>query len=76
MVMGGDLQPGCLADWLVAGHSQPGINPEALKQKIEALCFADEGDEKQIDLQIYRLNESILRTRLMHQKVGVTDKSS
>ena len=29
VTMGGDLQPGCLADWLLTGLGQPQINPLA-----------------------------------------------
>eukprot|EP00983_Pelagomonas_calceolata_P065768 1148720-Pelagomonas_calceolata.AAC.3 len=65
--MGGDLPPGCLADRLVAGLSQPKINPQVKTQKRKALCFADEGTQEQSensldaakkgcvsDLQIYK----------------------
>ena len=33
VTMGGDLQPGCLADRLLTGLSQPQINPKAQKEK-------------------------------------------
>ena len=33
VTMGGDLQPGCLADWLLTGLGQPQINPLAQKEK-------------------------------------------
>ena len=33
VAMGGDLQPGCLADRLLTGLGQPQINPEAQKEK-------------------------------------------
>jgi len=33
VTMGGDLQPGCLADRLLTGLGQPQINPYAQKEK-------------------------------------------
>eukprot|EP00983_Pelagomonas_calceolata_P062258 1147207-Pelagomonas_calceolata.AAC.1 len=27
VIMGGDIQPGCLVDWLVVGLSRPRMNP-------------------------------------------------
>ena len=38
VTMGGDLQPGCLADRLLTGLGQPQINPKAQKEK-ESLLF-------------------------------------
>jgi len=32
VTMGGDLQPGCLADRLLTGLGQPQINPKAQKE--------------------------------------------
>eukprot|EP00983_Pelagomonas_calceolata_P072320 1151672-Pelagomonas_calceolata.AAC.3 len=48
VTMGGDLQPGRLADRLVAGLCQPKINTKGQTQKRKALRFADEGTDKQI----------------------------
>ena len=33
VTMGGDLQPGCLADRLLTGLDQPQINPQAQKER-------------------------------------------
>ena len=33
VTMGGDLQPGCLADQLLTGLGQPQINPSAQKER-------------------------------------------
>eukprot|EP00983_Pelagomonas_calceolata_P116293 1160285-Pelagomonas_calceolata.AAC.8 len=49
ITMGSDLEPGRLADRLVAVLSQPEINPQAYKLKRKAVYFDDEGIEKQIE---------------------------
>ena len=42
-IMGGDLQPGCFADRLLTGLSQPQINPK--KKKV--YCSAEKGHHEQ-----------------------------
>ena len=42
-IMGGDLQPGCFADRLLTGLSQPQINPK--KKKV--YCSAEKGNHEQ-----------------------------
>jgi hypothetical protein len=37
VTMGGDLQPGCLADRLLNGLGQPQTNPQAQKEKEKSL---------------------------------------
>ena len=46
--MGGDLQPGCLADRLLTGLGQPQINPWAQKQKEKVYCSAEKGNHEQV----------------------------
>eukprot|EP00983_Pelagomonas_calceolata_P050902 1142190-Pelagomonas_calceolata.AAC.1 len=57
VTMGGDLQPGRLADRLVAGLCQPKINPQAQTQKRKALHSADEGTDKQIESSLNTLKK-------------------
>jgi len=40
VTMGGDLQPGCLADRLLTDLGQPRINPQAQKQREKGWCSA------------------------------------
>jgi hypothetical protein len=47
--MGGDLQPGCLADRLLTGLGQPQINPQAQKEK-KVYCSAEKGNHEQVML--------------------------
>ena len=44
VTMGGDLQPGCLADRLLTGLGQPQINPKAQKEKEKVCCSAEKGN--------------------------------
>jgi hypothetical protein len=37
--MGGDLQPGCLADRLLTGLGQPQINPKLRKKKKKSVVL-------------------------------------
>ena len=39
VTMGGDLQPGCLADRLLTGLGQPQINPYAQKEKEKSIVL-------------------------------------
>jgi hypothetical protein len=48
VAMGGDLQPGCLADRLLTGLCQPQINPQAQKEKEKVYCFAEKGNHEQV----------------------------
>jgi len=48
VTMGGDLQPGCLADRLLTGLSQPQINPKPPKEKEKVYCSAEKGNQEQV----------------------------
>jgi hypothetical protein len=48
VTMGGDLQPGCLADRLLTGLGQPQINPKAQKEKEKVCCSAEKGNHEQV----------------------------
>jgi hypothetical protein len=45
VTMGGDLQPGCLADRLLTGLGQPQINPQAQKEEEKVYCSAEKGNQ-------------------------------
>jgi len=40
ITVGGDLQPGCLADWLMTGLGQPQINPISIQVEKKELLQA------------------------------------
>jgi len=48
VTMGGDLQPGSLADRLLTGLGQPQINPKAQKEKEKVYCSAEKGNFEQV----------------------------
>jgi len=50
VTMGGDLQPGCLADHdrLLTGLGQPQINTQAQKEKEKVYCSAEKGNHEQV----------------------------
>jgi len=48
VTIGGDLQPGCLADRLLTGLGQPQINPQAQKEKEKVYCSAEKGNHEQV----------------------------
>jgi len=48
VTMGGDLQPGCLADLPLTGFGQPQINPLAQKEKEKFYCSAEKGNHEQV----------------------------
>jgi len=48
VTMGGDLQPGCLADRLLTGLGQPQINPQTQKEKERVYCSAEKGKHEQV----------------------------
>ena len=48
VTIGGDLQPGCLADRLLTGLGQPQINPYAQKEKEKVYCSAEKGNHEQV----------------------------
>ena len=47
VTMGGDLQPGCLADRLLTGLGQPQINPYIQKEGEKVYCSAEKGNHEQ-----------------------------
>jgi len=48
--MGGDLQPGCLADRLLTGLGQPQLNPKLRKKKSIVLLRKEIMNELVVDL--------------------------
>ena len=48
VTIGGDLQPGCLADRLLTGLGQPQTNPQAQKENEKVQCSAEEGNYEQV----------------------------
>ena len=48
VTIGGDLQPGCLADRLLTGLGQPQINPYAQKEKEKVYCSAEKGNHERV----------------------------
>ena len=48
VTIGGDLQPGCLADRLLTGLGQPQINPSAQKETENVYCSAEIGSHEQV----------------------------
>ena len=48
VTMGGDLQSGSLADWLLTGLGQPQINPLAQKEKEKVYCSLEKGNHEQV----------------------------
>ena len=48
VTIGGDLQPGCLADRLLTGLGQPQINTLAQKEKEKVYCSAEKGNREQV----------------------------
>jgi hypothetical protein len=50
VTMGGDLQPGCLADRLLTGLGQPQLNPKLRKKKSIVLLRKEIMNELVVDL--------------------------
>ena len=48
-LLGGDLQPRCLADRLLTSLGQPQINPQAQKETEKVCCSAEKGNYEQVN---------------------------